>query len=228
MTVPFPLDAFDHAKPVRRLRPLRPNRSALADKLTGIGITAAVHIVILALALTAVHVARPRVMRELSVQITPERRKPAEDVKPLPKLVAPSLVTVPLPEFTVHAVLPPPVSAQPPVAVAAPPVSAAAPSQAVGEGRDAFQASVLAHINRFKQYPREARKAQIEGVVLVHFIMDREGRLLSSEIHKSSGRPILDREALATVQRAQPLPAIPSTFPAPTLDAIVSVEFTLR
>ena len=50
MTVPFPLDAFDDARPVRRLR-RRPQVDT--DKLAGIGITIAVHAVILALALTA-------------------------------------------------------------------------------------------------------------------------------------------------------------------------------
>ena len=49
MTVPFPLDAFDDAQPVRRLR-RRPQVDT--DKLAGIGITIAVHAVILALALT--------------------------------------------------------------------------------------------------------------------------------------------------------------------------------
>jgi len=225
MTVPFPLGAFDEARPVRRKRqPLNVD----TDKLVGIGITVAIHVVILAMALTAVHVARPRVMQELSVRITPEKTKVVEDIKPLPKLVAPSVITAPLPEITVRTATPPPVAAQPPVATPAPPAPMAAPQQAAGEGRDAFQASVLAHINRFKQYPRDARKAHIEGVTLVHFIMDREGKLLSSEIYKSSGRPLLDKEALATVQRAQPLPAIPSNFPTPTLDAIVSVEFSLH
>jgi protein TonB len=224
MTVSYPLDAFETAQPPGLRRASRLDR----DKLIGIGITGAVHAVILAMALTAVHVSRSKVMQELSVQITPEKTQKIEELKPAPKLMtAPTLITAPPPEFVVRTIAPPPVAAQPPVTA---PVKAAAPApqQSTGEGRDSFQASVLAHINRFKQYPREARKAHIEGVTQVHFIMDREGKLLSSEIYKSSGRPALDREALATVQRAQPLPAIPNSFPTPTLDAIVSVEFTLR
>jgi len=67
----------------------------------------------LGLALTAVHVARPKVMQELSVQITPEKRKIEEDVKPLPKLVTPSVVTAPLPEFSVRTAPPPCSSSNP-------------------------------------------------------------------------------------------------------------------
>ena len=74
MTVPFPLDAFETAQPVRRVRTPRFNY----DKLIGIGVTIAVHAVILAMALTAVHVARPKVMQELMVQITPEKAKKLE------------------------------------------------------------------------------------------------------------------------------------------------------
>ncbi|HYJ34588.1 MAG TPA: energy transducer TonB [Rhizomicrobium sp.] len=228
MTVPFPLDAFDHAKPVRRTGRPRPDSGNFADKLTGIGITIAVHAVILAMALTAVHVARPKVMRELSVQITPEKRKIEEDVRPLPKLVTPSVVTAPLPEFSVRTAPPPPVAAQLPVANPAPPVTVAAPSKAAAETRDSYLGRILAQLNRFKQYPRAARQARVEGVVMLHFVMAADGKVQSFEISKSSGRPVLDAEALALIQRAQPLPALPPDFPTRTLDAVVPIEFALN
>ena len=34
--------------------------------------------------------------------------------------------------------------------------------------------------------------------------------------------------ALALIQRAQPLPALPADFPTRTLDAIVPIEFSLN
>ena len=76
-------------------------------------------------------------------------------------------------------------------------------------------AGLLAQLNRFKQYPRTARQARIEGVVMLHFVMDAQGKVISYEIAKSSGRPILDAEALALIQRAQPLPAIAGGLPHP-------------
>jgi protein TonB len=226
MTIPFPLDAFEKARP---LRPKRQGPKVDTDKLVGIGITIAVHAVILALALTAVHVTHTKVLRELSVQITPEKREVLEDVKPLPKMVAPSVITVPPPEFTVRTVTPPPVMAQQtPVATPAPPAPVAVPSKASGETRDSYLGRLLAQLNRFKQYPRAARQARIEGVVMLHFVMNADGRVESFDIAKSSGRPVLDAEALALIQRAQPLPALPADFPTRTLDAVVPVEFSLK
>jgi len=224
MTVPFPLGAFETAQPVRQVRAPRFNR----DKLTSIGITIAVHAVILAMALTAVHVARPRVMQELMVQITPEKTKKIEDLKPVPKLMTePTLITAPPPVFVVRTMSPPPVAAQPPMAA---PAAAAipAPQRSAGETRDSYLGRLLAQLNRFKQYPRAARQAHIEGVVMLHFVMDADGKVQSFEIAKSSGRPVLDAEALALIQRAQPLPALPADFPTRTLDAIVPIEFALN
>jgi protein TonB len=108
------------------------------------------------------------------------------------------------------------------------PAPVAAPQKAAGENRDSFLGRLLAQLNRFKQYPRAARQARIEGVVMLHFVMDAQGKVQSFEIAKSSGRPVLDAEALALIQRAQPLPALPADYPTRTLDAIVPIEFSLN
>ena len=224
MTVLVPLNAFDDAHEVRRTW-----RPALErDKVTGIAITVAIHLLIAAAALTAVQVAKPHVMQELTVHITPERPKPAEAVKPPQHLAVPTAVTAPPPDFVVQTVTPPPVMSTPPVAapVAAP--AQAAPQKAAGETRESFLGRLLAQLNRFKQYPRAARQAHIEGLVMLHFVMDADGKVQSFEIAKSSGRPVLDNEALALIQRAQPLPALPADFPTRTLDAVVPIEFSLN
>jgi len=224
VTVSYPLGAFERARPIRKIRVSRSHR----DKLTSIGITAVVHIVILAMALTAVHVSRSKVMQELSVQIAPVKTQKSEEVKPLPKLAtAPTIVTAPPPEFVVRTITPPPVAVQPPVAAPAP-AAIPAPQKSAGETRDSYLGRVLAQLNRFKQYPRAARQARIEGVVMLHFVMDADGKVQSFEIAKSSGRPVLDAEALALIQRAQPLPALPADFPTRSLDAVVPIEFSLR
>ena len=224
MTVQFPLGAFDHAHAVRAGARPAFDRA----KLVSIGITIAIHALILVGALTVVEVSHTRVMQELSVHIAPQKIEPAREIAaPPPKLIQPTVMTVPLPEVTVRTVTPPPVMAQASVAPAAPTPPAAAPNGS-GEGRDSFLGRLLAQLNRFKQYPRTARQAHIEGVVMLHFVMDAQGKVISYEIAKSSGRPILDAEALALIQRAQPLPALPADFPTRTLDAIVPIEFSLN
>ena len=224
MTVLFPPDAFDHSHAVRP----RPRPRLDRAKLVSIGITIAIHVVIVIAALTVVQVSHTKVMQELSVHIAPQKTLAAKEIiAPPPKLIQPSVMTVPLPEVTVRTVAPPPIMAQPSVAPAAPTLPAAAPN-GTGEGRDSFLGRLLAQLNRFKQYPGTARKAGIEGVVMLHFVMDAQGRVISYEIAKSSGRPILDAEALALIQRAQPLPALPADYPTRTLDAIVPIEFALN
>lgn len=223
MTVPFPLDAFEEGRLIT-LRHPRPRVDK--SKLVSIGITVLLHVAIIGAALTAVQVSRGHVPKEISVSIIPDRPKPKEDLAPPPKLIQPTIIAVEAPVV-------PPVSQSPVVAAPPPPkaapVSAApvAPSPVAGEGRDAFLGRLLAQLNRFKQYPRSARQAHIEGVVQLHFIMDAQGKVLSFEIAKSSGRPVLDAEALALIQRAQPLPALPADYPTRTLDAIVPIEFYL-
>jgi TonB family protein len=224
MTVPFSLDAFDNAHIVRRRwRPALDH-----DKLTSIAITAAIHVVILAMALTAVHVSRTKVMQELSVKITPQKIEVAKDIIPPPRMIVPTAITVPPPEVIIQTVTPPPVMAQQAIARPVPPAPIAAPRRAAGESRESFLGRLLAQLNRFKQYPRAARQAHIEGVVMLHFVMDAQGNVLSFEIAKSSGRPVLDAEALALIRRAQPLPALPADYPSRTLDALVPIEFSLN
>jgi len=223
MTILFPLDAFEENRPVT-LRDPRPQLDK--GKLVSIGITVLLHVAIIGAALTAVQVSRGHEPKEISISIVPDKPKPQEDLAPPPKLLQPTIVAVETP------VVPPvaqqsPVIAVPPPLNAAPVAAPAAPSPVAGEGRDVFLGKLLAQLNRFKQYPRAARQAHIQGVVQLHFVMDAQGKVLSFEIAKSSGRPVLDAEALALIQRAQPLPALPADYPTRTLDAIVPIEFYL-
>jgi protein TonB len=224
MTVSYSPQAFEKSRVLRPAGESLPER----DRLVSIAITIAVHGLVAIAVLTTVQVVRPKVMQELSVQITPERPKPLEEPKQLPKLAPPAPVTAPVPEVVIQTAPPPPVIAQPPVAAPIAP-SVPAPTtapQGTGESRDSFLARLLAQLNRVKQYPRAARQARIEGVVMLHFVMDAQGKLVSFEIAKSSGRPVLDNEALALIQRAQ-LPPLPAGFPTNTLDAVVPLQFSL-
>jgi protein TonB len=223
MTVLMPLKVFEGAYATRARWP-----GFDRDKLISGLVTIGLHLLIAAAALTAVEVTRPHMMPELSVRIAPEQPKPMEEIKPPEHLTVPSIMTAPLPDITVQAATAPLTAVAPPADVPIVPSGQAMPQKAAGETRDAFLARLLAQLNRFKQYPRAARQAHIEGVVMLHFIMDAEGNVLTSEIATSSGRPVLDNEALALIQRAQPLPALPAGFPTPTLDAVVPIEFSLN
>lgn len=56
-------------------------------------------------------------------------------------------------------------------------------------------------LNRQFQYPPRARRRGWEGTVVLRFAMGMEGRPSSVEVVKSSGHPLLDRDAQATLER---------------------------
>lgn len=91
-----------------------------------------------------------------------------------------------------------------------------------------WESGLVKHLNKFKNYPAAARQHGEQGVVMLAFTMDREGKVLSRRIAGSSGHPELDAEALAMVERAQPLPAFPVSMSEDRIALTVPVRFSLR
>jgi protein TonB len=58
--------------------------------------------------------------------------------------------------------------------------------------------------------------------------MDRRGFVQSAKIQDASDFPQLNEEALAVVQRAQPLPLPPEVVAGDPVDLIIPVTFSLR
>lgn len=88
--------------------------------------------------------------------------------------------------------------------------------------------SVMAHLGRHKQYPREARSIGEEGDVHVAIAIGRDGRVLGRRIHRSGGAARLDRAALDLVDRAAPLPALPANFLTDRIEVIVPIRYRLK
>lgn len=95
------------------------------------------------------------------------------------------------------------------------------------DARPNWEGLILAHLERFRHYPARARAARQQGTVTVRFRMNRAGMVLSSAIVKKSVSYDLDRAALDTLQRAQPLPAIPANM-ADEVELTIPIEFLLR
>ncbi|MEX0140691.1 energy transducer TonB [Massilia sp. LMS1-1-1.1] len=91
-----------------------------------------------------------------------------------------------------------------------------------------WQSRVLGHLAHFKRYPGDARQRKRAGAAWVRFQVDRDGKLLASELVTSSGTVLLDREALQVLQRAQPLPAPPdNVLHQGTVTVTLPVSFKL-
>lgn len=73
-----------------------------------------------------------------------------------------------------------------------------------------WQSRLLAHLDRYKRYPDDARRRNQEGVVKLRFVVDARGQVLSFALAERSGSPALDRATLQMIRRAQPLPAPPA------------------
>lgn len=93
--------------------------------------------------------------------------------------------------------------------------------------RITWQQRLHAHLERHKRYPRQARRKGKEGRPRVSFTMDRDGKVLSVSLVSSSGTPSLDREAMALVQRAAPLPKPPATVAGVQITLTVPINFSL-
>ncbi|HLI20349.1 MAG TPA: energy transducer TonB [Stellaceae bacterium] len=180
----------------------------------------------------------PVTMIELApLPVAPQLAAPPEEAKP-PEPLPREATAPPSPAPVIAAPLPPkpkpvrppqitaapaPAEAQPSSAPPAPVISAPRPSNAVPN----WQSALLARLEQFKRYPALAQFRRQQGVVYLHFTMDRQGRVLSARIEKSSGFDALDDEALALIHRAEPLPP-PAEVSGETLSLTVPVQFFLK
>jgi protein TonB len=147
-----------------------------------------------------------------------EDKPPDEVVKPPPQQQAD--VTLPQQQQKIEKPEPMP--------VAPAPETRALPKNAkIGEfteaGSNAYNALVFGHLQKFKRYPQAARGAA--GTVLVRFALNRSGEVVSTEVTKSSGNSVLDREALDILHRASPFPPFPTAKPGTQDNYIAPVNF---
>lgn len=137
------------------------------------------------------------------------------DVEPL---------SAPLPEPQVESS----VKSPPAPETTAPPSRPAPPAALAASAAQTWQGRLLAHLEQRKRYPAQARARRLQGVTYVRFTMDRQGRVLSASIDRSSGHSVLDAEALALLHRSQPLPLPPAEIPGDPISLSVPVDFFTR
>jgi periplasmic protein TonB len=173
--------------------------------------------------------------------------EPPPEPQPMPEPEIPKLAPSPAPHPAVTLRVPRPSTPkakqmqQPPSMqrdqqAAAPSPPTAPPQSATSQGaatsassaRVTWQAQLLAWLEKYKRYPRVAQEQRQQGVVYLRFAIDRQGKVLSSQINKSSGFELLDDEVLALVQRAQPVPSPPPEVTGDRIELLVPVAFSLR
>lgn len=92
-----------------------------------------------------------------------------------------------------------------------------------------YEQLISAWIQKFKQYPEEARRQNMQGETLVRIRIDRQGNIHYWALEYSTGAPLLDRSAIEMVKRANPVPAVPSDYPeGEQFDFLIPVNFKLE
>jgi periplasmic protein TonB len=87
---------------------------------------------------------------------------------------------------------------------------------------------IALQVERHKGYPPAARARHETGIAELAFTLDRNGKVLSSRVVRSSGIASLDQETIDTVRRAQPFPSPPANMPGETFDFTVPIRFNIR
>lgn len=172
----------------------------------------------------------PRPVRDLAAGPQASERRTASEERPkerpLHRTPAPSAEAARPVDAVAFAPADPAPSA-PAAQAAAPPSTPAPPAARVASNvRDSWQGRVLAHLEKQRRYPGNARSRGMQGTTYVRFRMNRSGQVLSMAVQRSSGSDILDQAALATLRRAQPLPPIPAEMPE-EVELAAPVEFYL-
>lgn len=111
------------------------------------------------------------------------------------------------------------------IAQEAPAISSGASAAATAA---AYRALLVAHLLRFKAWPAGAEARGENGKALVTFTVTRNGRVSGAKLTRSTGYASLDQEALAWIQRAQPMPAFPADMREATMNFTAPLNWERR
>ncbi len=96
------------------------------------------------------------------------------------------------------------------------------------DARAGYVAALQAWLERHMRYPERAVARRQQGTATLYFVVDRLGRVLDYRLEQSSGHRLLDREALAMIERAAPMPQMPASLIAADMAVVVPISFALR
>ncbi len=120
--------------------------------------------------------------------------------------------------------MPAPAGSAPTVSNATSTAAAATDADVLGR----YRASLAAHLHAYQRYPVASRMRREEGLVVLDVTIQRDGQIVTMGVQHGSGWPALDDAALATVKRAEPLPAMPDALPGARMALVVPLRFRLE
>lgn len=92
-----------------------------------------------------------------------------------------------------------------------------------------YEQTISLWIQKFKLYPEKAREMGMQGSTVVRIRIDRRGNIRYSALEGNTGYQELDRAALDMVRRANPVPAVPDTYPEGDMfEYLIPVNFGIK
>ena len=92
---------------------------------------------------------------------------------------------------------------------------------------ESYGALLTRHISAFKKYPRIAQRRIWEGDILLELTLNKNSKILNIKVINESKHEVLNKEAVAMIERAQPLPKA-NNIKSETFKVFVPVVFKLR
>jgi protein TonB len=87
--------------------------------------------------------------------------------------------------------------------------------------------ALLGRINELKSYPHLARINHWEGKVVLRAVIRDDGEVIMIDVQESSGRSILDNDAMETLRRASPL-KLERPLGKPQVAILMPISYSLR
>jgi periplasmic protein TonB len=147
--------------------------------------------------------------------------QPTPSAPPTPAIELPA-VSTPTPS-NAGLTVPPPAASQ--AAAPAATASAAAPSRATTSAPTRTAAGVNVNQCEKPEYPSASRRLEEEGTVALRFLVGVDGKVIQSEVEKSSGFKRLDEAARAGLSKCQFRPALVDGKPE---QSWASMKYTWR
>ncbi|QIL89912.1 TonB family protein [Microbulbifer sp. SH-1] len=90
-----------------------------------------------------------------------------------------------------------------------------------------YETDLTRHTLKNISYPRRAQEKGWEGEVLLKISINKKGEVQEIQVVKESNYSSLNREALRSVERANPYPAIPDELGTDTYFFTVPINFKM-
>lgn len=237
-----PLSEFSHLHGPARID----NKSRIAAGL----LTGVLYAFFALLAWYSSHASAPAKLTEITATLLPDAptKRVVEPLPPfLAHLIRPRAEQPALPVFTIASGAPP--QAPAPLAASAAktspllggtagngPMGQAASGNGTGGNGGALSGcfdpawmrAVSERVSQFFYYPSGALAVHRTGLVIVHFVVRRDGKIDRLQIGKSSGDAELDKAAIDILRKAQPLPPIPDRMHTDRVEGELPINFGVR